>query len=371
MEFKTQKGDLSRTLDMVLNIVPPKTTLPVLSNLLLDVKKDSITVISTDLDTTVSTTLKGDVKVEGMITLPARRLNEIVQHAGSEEIHLRLEEDHSVRIVCGKTDCRLPGILEEEFPKIPTIQTRERLQLPAGILRRMVSKTAFAVSKDETRPALNGIFWRIEPNRMEMVSTDGYRLARMERVGEFPVKGKKDFLVSPKALNQMAHLAKDSDETVDIKVDNNYLVFSSEGTVIYSRLLEGPFPRYEQVIPKDNNKELLTSRDSLMKSCKRVAIFSDSLTHQVQLSVKKNELVLRSNTPDIGEATDSVEAEYSEDEMDIGYNATYLADILKHIDGDRTKLRLDSPIKAGIIEPLEQEKEENYFCLLMPLRLAE
>ncbi len=371
LEFKTQKGDLSRTLDLVLNIVPPKTTLPVLSNLLLDVKTDSICVVSTDLDTTVTTTLKGEVIREGMITLPARRLNEIIHHAGDDEIHFSLEDETVVRIVCGSTDCRLPGILEEEFPKIPSIQTKERLQLPAGMLRRMVAKTAFAVSKDETRPALNGIFWRIEPRRMEMVCTDGYRLARMERTGEFPVKGKKEFLVSPKALNQMAHLAEDSDEMVDIRVDNNYLVFSCAGTVVYSRLLEGPFPRYEQVIPKDNRKELITRRDRLMQSCRRVAIFSDSLTHQVQLSVKKNELVLKSNTPDVGEATDRVEAEYSEDEMDIGYNATYLADILKHIDGDMAKFRLDSPIKAGIIEPVEQEKDENYFCLLMPLRLAE
>jgi len=371
MEFKTQKSDISRTLDMVLNIVPPKTTLPVLSNLLLDVKKDSITVVSTDLDTTVSTLLKGDVKSEGMITLPARRMNEIVQHAGSEEISFKLDDDNSVRIVCGRTNCRLPGILEEEFPKIPTIQTRERLQLPAGMLRRMVSKTSFAVSKDETRPALNGIFWRVEPNRMEMVATDGYRLAKMEKTGEFPVKGKKEFLVSPKALGQMAYLTEDSDELVDIRIDNNYLVFSCAGTIVYSRLLEGSFPRYEQVVPKDNKKELLTRRDHLMKSCRRVSIFSDTLTHQVQLSVRKNELVLKSNTPDIGEATDSVEAEYSEEEMDIGYNATYLADILKHIDGERAKFLLDSPIKAGIIEPVDQEEGEHYFCLLMPLRLAE
>ncbi len=371
MEFLTSKSDLSRTLEMVLHIVPPKTTLPVLSNLLLDVKKDSITVISTDLDTSVSTTLAGEVKKPGMVTVPARRLGEIVRLLPDKPIHISLQDETRIQIECGETKYRIMGIVEEEFPKIPTVQTRERLQLPAAMLRRMIAKTMFAVSRDETRPALNGVFWRIEPRRMEMVATDGYRLARMEKTGEFPVKGKKEFLVSPKALGQMINLSDDSEEMVDIKVDNNYLVFSFGGTVVYSRLLEGPFPRYEQVIPKDNNKNMITDRAAMMTSCRRVAILSDSLTHQVQVSVRKGAVVLKSNTPDLGEATDRLEAEYDEDEMDIGYNATYLADILKNIDGDRAKFRLDTPIKAGIIEPVEQEKDEHHLCLLMPLRLAE
>ena len=371
MEFLTDKSDLSRTLDLVLNVVPPKTTLPVLSNLLLDVKSDSITVISTDLDTSISTKLPGEVKSAGMITVPARRLGEIVRLLPDKPVSLKLEDETRIQITCGDTQYKIHGIVEEEFPKIPQVQAREELQLPANILQRMIQKTAFAVSKDETRPALNGIFWRMEPRKMEMVATDGYRLARMEQVGEFPIKGKKEFLVSPKALGQMTQIAADSDQPVDIKVDNNYLVFSFEGTVVYSRLLEGPFPRYEQVVPKDNKKDLIVDRADLMQSCRRVAILSDSLTHQVQVSVKKNAVVLKSNTPDLGEATDHIDADYTEEAMDIGYNATYLSDILKYIDGDKVKVKLDSPIKAGILEPVEQEKDEHYFCLLMPLRLAE
>ncbi|MBN1825089.1 MAG: DNA polymerase III subunit beta [Candidatus Eisenbacteria bacterium] len=371
MEFVTDKAELARTLDLVLHIVPPKTTLPVLSNLLLDVKKDAIMVVSTDLDTSISTSVTGEVVSEGIITVPARRLGEIVRLLPNKPIHFTLEGETRIHIQCGETRYGIMGIAEDEFPKIPPIQSKEKILLPAGVLRRMIAKTSFAVSKDETRPALNGIFWRVEPERMEMVATDGYRLAKIEKRGTFPVKGKKEFLVSPKALGQMAHLFADSEEEVDITVDNNYLVFSFAGTVVYSRLLEGPFPRYEQVIPKNNTKSLLVDREEAMVACRRVAILSDTLTHQVQVSLKKNSMILRSNTPDLGEAIDQVVAEYAEDEMEIGYNAAYMTDILKNIDGARVRFRLDTPIKAALMEPEEQQEDEHYFCLLMPLRLAE
>ena len=204
-----------------------------------------------------------------------------------------------------------------------------------------------------------------------MVCTDGYRLAKIEKEGKFPVKGRKEFLVSPKALGQMAYLFGDSDdEEVDITVDNNYLVFSFGETVIYSRLLEGPFPQYEQVIPKNNDKTVIVDRSEAMVACRRVAILSDTLTHQVQVSLEKDALLLHSNTPDLGEATDQVTAEYDDDKMNIGYNASYFTDILKNMDGEKVRLRLDTPIKAALVEPLVQEKDEKYFCLLMPLRLA-
>ncbi|MFH1679538.1 MAG: DNA polymerase III subunit beta [Candidatus Eisenbacteria bacterium] len=372
MEFVIDKADLSRTLDLVLHIVPPKTTLPVLSNLLVDVKPEAITVVSTDLDTSVTTTVPANVASPGVITVPARRLGEIVRLLPDAPISIRLEEETKVRIECGETRYAIMGIAEEEFPKIPAIQSKEKITLPATTLRRMIGKTAFAVSKDETRPALNGIFWRIEPLRMEMVATDGYRLAKIEKTGKFPVKGRKEFLVSPKALAQMVHLFGDSqDAGVEITVDNNYLVFSFGGTVVYSRLLEGPFPRYEQVIPKNNTKIAIVERAGAVVACRRVAILSDTLTHQVQVTIDKESMVFRSNTPDLGEATDHVAVEYGDDKMDIGYNATYLTDILKNIDGEKVMVRLDTPIKAALFEPVEQEKDENYFCLLMPLRLAE
>jgi len=372
MEFVIAKSDLSRTLDLVLHIVPPKTTLPVLSNILLEVKKEGIVIMSTDLDTSISTTVSGEVRSEGVITLPARRLGEIVRLLPEAPIRFSLEGETKVRIECGETRYGIMGIAEEEFPKIPAIQSKERISLPAGTLRRMITKTAFAVSKDETRPALNGVFWRVEPLRMQMVCTDGYRLAKIEKEGKFPVKGRKEFLVSPKALGQMAYLFGDSDdEEVDITVDNNYLVFSFGETVIYSRLLEGPFPQYEQVIPKNNDKTVIVDRSEAMVACRRVAILSDTLTHQVQVSLEKDALLLRSNTPDLGEATDQVTAEYDDDKMNIGYNASYFTDILKNMDGEKVRLRLDTPIKAALVEPLVQEKDEKYFCLLMPLRLAE
>lgn len=372
MEFVIEKADLSRTLDLVLHIVPPKTTLPVLSNLLLEVKKDGVTIVSTDLDTSITTTVPAKVKSVGVITVPARRLGEIVRLLPDDKIRFSLEGETKIRIECGETKYGIMGIAEEEFPKIPAIQSKEKIALPGATLQRMISKTAFAVSKDETRPALNGVFWRVEPLRMEMVCTDGYRLAKIEKNGKFPVKGRKEFLVSPKALAQMAHLCgEQQNEDVDITVDNNYLVFSFGGTIIYSRLLEGPFPRYEQVIPKNNEKIAVVERSKAMTACRRVAILSDTLTHQVQVSLDKDSMVLRSNTPDLGEATDQIEAEYGEEKMDIGYNASYLTDILKNIDGEKVKFCLDTPIKAAILEPMEQEKDEHYFCLLMPLRLAE
>jgi DNA polymerase-3 subunit beta len=254
MDFVTEKADLSRTLEMVLHIVPPKTTLPVLSNLLLDVKSEAITVVSTDLDTSISTTVPGKVKTEGVMTLPARRLGEIVRlsrrPSGSPRRETAFEPMRKMTLAWRGTLRRI---------KIPVIQSKEA---PLWLVRPADGRQIVAVSKDETRPALNGIFWRIEPTRMEMVATDGYRLSKIEKTGKFSVKGKKEFLVSPKALGQMVYLFGDSGEgEVEITVDNNYLVFSFGGTVVYSRLLEGPFPARAVIQRTTRRSRLSTSGD--------------------------------------------------------------------------------------------------------------
>lgn len=372
MKFSIPRQSLDRAIQRVLAVVSPKTTLPVLANFLVETDKNqgTIALTATDLDMTVTTGAEAKVEEEGSVTLPAKRFAEIVRELGSADVAVSAEaEEISVR--AGKSKFKIVGIPTEEFPSLPSSDRASAFSVDSGILARMVEKVSFCTSKDETRPSLNGALWEFAADAMGMTATDGHRLATFKAKGDYKSLAGKNLIIPPKALGHAVRIiSAEGDGDVNVSVHENHVAFFIGTTTINSRLLEGPFPNYKQVIPKDNDKELILDREALAAAVRRVAVLADTLTHQVRMTLSKNKVELVVSTPDVGEAREELEASFSSDKMEVGYNANYLLDVLKHIDADEVRFTLGTAVGAAIVNGVEETEGEEYICLLMPLRLT-
>ena len=372
MKFTTPQTALSAAVDRVLNVVPQKTTIPALGHLLLEAGDGRIAITATDLDITISTVVEGDIASPGAVTLPAKRFSEIVRQLdSSSDVSVDVTKSATL-ITAGRANFRILGMESTEFPKVPSMTIEGGIGVPAETLKKAIQKTVFCVSRDETRRALTGILWEVGKGSMSMVGTDGHRLARISLPVDLRVDAKRECIVPTKALNQIVRLAGDAgDSAVNVKIDDDHVIFEIGRTTLLTRLIEGPFPKYQDVIPKDNDKKIIVNRDVIAAAVGRVNLLADNLTHQVRISLHSGRLVLTARTQDIGEAKEEIETQYEGEEMDMGFNAQYLAEILRNMDGEEILLSVSTPLTAGLVEPLEQGEDENYLCLLMPLRLID
>jgi DNA polymerase III subunit beta len=364
-------------LQLVSSAVPSRTTLPVLSNILVEALDGSIQMTATDLDLAIATRSSADVKAEGALTVPAKRLFELVRKLSKEE--LKFEAKELTLNVGSKTGrFKFHCIRPEEFPARINVSPDLTFKIEAKLFERMVRRSIYAVSTDETRPALNGALLQIVEGEIRLVATDGHRLARASvkqtGIGKNPFKG--DVIIPLKALHHLQRLVSDTGESVTVELSKNHARFTAGPTTLTTKLIEGPFPNYEQVLPKQNNKLLRANRDELTQALDRVSIFSDSLTRQVKFSISTNKLRLIVQTPDQGEATEEIDVTYAADDLDIGYNATYILDILRTIDSEEIVMQLNTPVTAGLVVPATKDAAkaapmtEDLLCLVMPLRLA-
>src|SRR5688572_26059962 len=253
MKLTITREQLQEGLVAVAASVPAKTTLPILSNILLEATKDGIRLSGTDLDISVSTTAPAQVDQEGAITLPARKLVEIVRELPSAAIRLTGAGEQRVTIECGRSRFKLLGLPREEFPAFPAVKFDGGWKAPAKDLQKLIGHVAFAASTEESRPILNGVLWELRPERMRMVATNGHRLARMDVPTAAEGGGQADLIVPPKALEQIRRLFG-AEEEVEVARSENHLGFRSATTQVFTRLIEGPYPNYEQVIPRENDK---------------------------------------------------------------------------------------------------------------------
>ena len=369
MRIVVDQARLSQKLLAVSAVVPTKTTLSILSNILFTAEGAELRVTATDLDLSMTASLPAKVEEPGRVCIPAKRISEIVRSLPAQEIRLSVKSG-SVRIQCGKSDFKIPGADAEEFPKVTERMTDKGFTVSGETLNRMIERVIHAVSQDMSRLALTGVLWEFDKTKFSMVATDGHRLAKISRAEKVQAGEVKEVIVPGKALQQLQKLTSD-DGNVRISVNANYAMFDLGNTFVHSRLLEGPFPNYRPVIPTTNKNTLTIEREALAQATKRVAILANTLTHQVKLGLRSDTVALSVSTPDLGEAEEEVVAAYSGPEMDIGFNANYLLDILKSIGGGDVEFALDRPENASIVKPLKGEDGEEFFCLLMPLRLAD
>ena len=394
MKVSIKKAELLKGIQAVIDIVPSKTALPVLSNILIDAKNGRDVYLSaTDLDISITCKLSATIEDAGATTVPARKFSEIVRELPEELLSLTAEEGRVTLQRQSGTEgtYALMSVPADDFPDLPSEiegpeiaflsdedEDSQNASADSNVLSEMISKTIFAVSRDETRPVLTGVLWQIGNGRMTMVATDGHRLVKYSRIQEGLPDHNREAIVPPRALNHVVKLMGGGIDLQKVQLGQSHVLFSlgdgdSEDIVqIFSRLIEGPYVDYEQVIPQNNGKRLRVSNSQLLPAVRRVSILASAQTHQLRLELQKNQLALSATSQEIGGAArESMGVEYDEDEMTIGYNSGYLQDVLRRINCDEVLFELDSAVAAGIIRPGEQREGEDYLCLLMPLRLNE
>lgn len=347
--------------------IAPRSTLPVLSNVLVETGDGVVHMSATDLDMWVTLAVPAEVKTGGALTVPAKKLSEIARELPESPVRLHAKGDHLL-LECGKSRFRLHGLPRDEYPTFPEVPFEGAWRVEAGVLHRLVESTAFAASTEESRPILNGVLWQLRAAELRMVATNGHRLAKMTTKLEVKGAPDADLIVPPKALGQI-HRLFPPDEVVEIGRSENHLGFRSSRGQLYTRLIEGPYPNYEQVIPQDNDKMAVTQRETLLGAVRRMAVIASDQTHRVRLSFGGPVLKLSVQTPDLGEAEDEVAVQYEGEPLDIGFNAHYLLEILRYMPTDEVRITLKAPERAATLEPVGGE--DHYLCLVMPLRLLE
>jgi DNA polymerase III subunit beta len=371
MKLTITREQLQEGLVAVAASVPAKTTLPILSNILLEATKDGIRLSGTDLDIAVSTTVSASVDQEGAITLPARKLVEIVRELPSAAIRLTASGEQRVSIECGRSRFRLLGLPREEFPAFPSVKFDGGWRTSSGDLQKLIAHVAFAASTEESRPILNGVLWELRPDRMRMVATNGHRLARMDvPTASAGGTAQADLIVPPKALEQIRRLFG-ADEEVEIARSENHLGFRSATTQVFTRLIEGPYPNYEQVIPRENDKSATADKAAFASALRRMSIVASDQTHRIRMAFANGSCKLSVQTPDLGEAQEEITVSYEGDPLEIGFNASYLLEILKYIPTDEVRLTFKAPERAATCEPVGWDDPSSYLTLVMPLRLVD
>ena len=367
MKFSITRGALQSGLGAVASAIPTRTTLPVLSNILMRADGDAVQLSGTDLDISVSLSVPADVAEDGAVTVPAKKLVEIARVLEDAPVHVSTD-GAQVLLECGKSRFKLYGLAEDEFPAFPEVDFSQAWRMKAGDVQELIQRASFAVSTEESRPILNGVLWQLESDTTVMVATNGHRLAKIRMSIEGAGAPEADLIIPPKALKQVEKLYS-ADDDLEIARSENHLGFRSADRLVYTRLIEGPYPNYDQVIPKDNDKEAIANRAALEASIRRMAVVASDQTHRVRLRFGDGALRFKVQTPDLGEAEDELPLDYDGESLEIGFNASYLLEILRFMPGEDVRLTFKAPERAATLSPASGDPE--YLCLVMPLRLLD
>lgn len=371
MEITLSKFELLRELTATQGVVERKTTIPILSNYLLEAAGDKLALTATDLDLSLRTSCNAKVKKEGSCTVPARKLHDYVKLLPDADITIKLLENHWVSIRCGRSNTKMVGMARSNFPSLPASPTSGVVKIPSQVLRSMIAKTGFAIASEESRYTLNGALMVLKPESIIMVATDGHRLSHIEHSGsKFEgVSGEMKTLIPKKCMDELRSLLDSSDaEEIDFAKDESTLYFRIGLRLLTSRQLTGQFPNYEAVLPKDNNKSISVRGEDLSAAISRVAQFADERSRAVKFRLEKGELRLSASSTETGESEDSIETDYNGESLSIGFNAQYLLDFLKANGSGDVKLEFKDSQSAGQMRPAESE-DYKYRYIVMPMRI--
>lgn len=370
MKINTDKDSLLKGIQVVQNAVSTKNTLPILSHILIEAKKNEIRLTATDLEIGVSVKVQGEVTEEGSITVPARKFSEIVKELPSQQnIQISLKKGQSIHIEAGKSYFRLMGLLKEDFPQVPEFpspagKSGDLVKIPQKTLKTMIQLTSFAMSHDETRYVLNGILFSFKDKGLKLVATDGRRLAFIEK--QIPDLGsiRKDVIVPMKTIQELnRNLTEEGDVVFHFK--ENQLQINLEPITISSRLIEGEYPNYEQVIPKKVKEELKINTQEFLQATRRASILTNQDSQSIKINILKDKMIITKNAPELGEAREEVEVEYKGGEVAIGFNPAFLIDVLKNISVEDIKFGVTDPEKPAVIR-----SGEDYTYIVLPMQVT-
>ena len=368
MNFTITRQNLHSGLASVSASIPSKTTLPVLSNILFQAENGSVWMSGTDLDVAVRIKVPADVRQEGSLTAPGKKLQDITKELPDQPVELATMGSQ-LELKSGRGHFKLNSLPADEFPTLPEVDFDEGWRVTGTDVNRLIHHTSFAVSNEESRPILNGVLWELRDGAMRMVATNGHRLARMGVPAESGDTSSADFIVPPSALQQVQRLFK-KDEVLEVARSGNHLGFRAGAAEVYTRLIEGTYPNYDQVIPRDNDKVATVDKKELESAVRRMAVVASDQTHRIRLKFESGRLHLSVLTPDLGEGQDELEVGYEGEEIEIGFNANYLLEVLRYMPTDEVDIAFKAPERAVTIVPSEAENLD-YLCLVMPLRLLD
>jgi DNA polymerase-3 subunit beta len=370
MEFTVNQADLVRELSLSQGVVEKKTTIPILSNVLIEARGEAIELTSTDLEIGVRSSCPAKVLAEGSATVPAKKFLDYVRLLDGGEVAVRLQENFWLQITAKRARTRIVGMSRENFPVLP--QTPDVVaRLSAGMLLDMISKVIFAVSSEESRYTLNGALLVVRPDSVIMVATDGHRLAYIEAPYQAGVSSEVRALVGKKAMGELIRLLsqqEDPNSILEFGRDESHLFFRIGGRLLISRLLSGQFPNYEAVIPKENTRVIVLDRDMIAAALRRVSQFADERSHAVKLQLAAGELKVSSSSSESGESEETLEAQYEGEAMQIGFNSQYLLDFLSATGTGPVCLEFKDEQSAGQLRPAAGDGPQ-YRYIVMPMRV--
>jgi len=364
MKFSATKEKLLEGLQQVQNVVSTRTTLPILSNVLLQAKEGAVHLTTTDLDVGVRGSFEANVDKTGATTLPARRLFTIIRELPSSEISVEVDGKNAASIRSGQSFFKILGLPEEEFPPLPKFENAKVVTMRQKDLHDGLRKTAYAISTDETRYVLNGVLFSFKENKLTLVATDGRRLAMLDIELEFPRSHEADIIVPTKAVTELQRLLKDDGE-VKISLGSGQIAFDLNNTLLVSKLIEGNYPNYKQVIPSETKERVTLERETFLNSLRRVSLLASDKSNSIKLSFSKNNIEITANTPEVGEAKESLPVAYKGRDFSIAFNPEFLMAPLRNLTEDEVFFDLIDEMSPGVLKI-----QTPFLYVLMPMRVS-
>lgn len=362
MKIKIGKDQLLGGIQVVQNIVSAKATLPILSNMLLETKNNILKLNTTDLDIGICCELPVNIYEEGAITIPAKRFSDIVRELPPGDIIIHARKNNQVEIEGEQCRFKLVGLPREEYPKFPEFKDKEAIRVKQADLKEMLRLTIFSVSHEESRYVLNGLLLEVTGDTLRIVATDGRRLAKIERKLFQPSNKDISLILPVKAVQEISRNLKDEGE-VTLITGTNQVLFDIDGTLIATRIIEGEFPNYRQVIPKEISNKVKINREDLLFAIRRANLLSTPDFQAIKFEVFKDKLVVSKSTPDVGESREEVKIEYGDAELIVGFNPQYLIDVLKNINEETISMEFQGSDKPCVL------RMKDYLYLALPMRI--
>lgn len=371
MKLKIKKEEILKGLQLIQGVVEKKNTMPILSNMLFTADDKGVEIVATDLEIGLRGHYAADVEKPGSVTVSAKKMYEIVRELPDEDIQVRVEDGNWVKIQSGRSQFKLVGLPKDEYPALPDVAEEGMIVIEGETLRDMIKKTLYSVGENDARYVLNGLFVHMTQTKaglnIRMVGTDGHRLSMIDRVVD--AKHKEESIIIPKkAMMELRRLLEEDAPKSELRLgfSKNHALFKRDGLVMVSKLIDGNYPNYLQVVPAKSTKKITVSKDIFTHAVKRVSILSKEKTNAVKLQLEKDRLILSTNNPEVGEATEELGVDYKGETISIGFNSRYLMDVLTAMDRQTIALELSDALSPCLIT---EEGDEHYKCVVMPMRV--